>query len=504
MQKKYVGAIDQGTTSTRFILFNKSSNIVSSHQLEHKQFYPKPGYVEHDALEIWQNTKKVIFQTLQKSKINAGEIAAIGITNQRETTVLWNPETGIPYHKAVVWQDMRTDNICQKLSAKLGEDFFKKKTGLPLSTYFSGPKIKWLLGNDPESKKAAENGKLLFGTMDSWLIWNLTGGINGGKHITDVTNASRTMLMNLENLQWDEELLGIFEIPNKILPEIRPSSDSDLYGYSKVPEIFSQKIPICGDLGDQQAALFGQNCLKKGEAKNTYGTGCFLLMNTGLEIVYSTHGLLTTVACQIDKNPATYALEGSIAIAGSLVQWFRDNFGLITSSEKIEKLARSVEDNGGLYFVPAFSGLFAPHWNNSARGILVGLTHFINKGHMARAILEATAFQTKEVFDAMMKDSGLDLKHLKVDGGMTANNLLMQFQADILDVQVIRPVITETTALGAAYAAGLAVGFWKDTDILAANWKADNCWQPAMKSEHRKYEYSRWQKAIQRSLDWVE
>ena len=503
MQKKYVGAIDQGTTSTRFILFDKSNNIVISHQLEHKQFYPKPGYVEHDALKIWQNTQKVIFQTLQKGKIKASDIAAIGITNQRETTVLWNPETGIPYHKAIVWQDTRTDDICQKLSDKVGADFFKKKTGLPLATYFSGPKIKWLLDNDPKLKKAAEAGKLLFGTMDTWLIWNLTGGINSGKHITDVTNASRTMLMDLKKLEWDEELLGIFEIPNKILPEIRPSSDSDFYGLTKLPEILSEKIPICGDLGDQQAALFGQNCLKKGEAKNTYGTGCFLLMNTGTEIVHSTHGLLTTVACQIDKNSATYALEGSIAIAGSLVQWFRDNFGLITSSEKIEKLAGSVDDNGGLYFVPAFSGLFAPHWNSSARGVLVGLTHFINKGHMARAILEATAFQTKEVFDAMMKDSGLDLKHLKVDGGMTANDLLMQFQADILDVEVIRPIITETTALGAAYAAGLAVGFWKDTDGLAKHWKTDKCWQPEMKQEHREQEYSRWKKAVKRSMDWV-
>jgi glycerol kinase len=503
MQKKYVAAIDQGTTSTRFILFDKASNIVCSHQLEHKQFYPQPGYVEHDALEIWQNTKTVISQALQKGKIKASEIAAIGITNQRETTVLWNPETGIPYHKAIVWQDTRTDHICEHLSKEPGEDFFKKKTGLPLATYFSGPKIKWLLDSDPKLKVAAESGKLLFGTMDTWLIWNLTGGINSGKHITDVTNASRTMLMDLETLNWDDELLTALKIPVSILPEIRPSSDSNFYGFTELPEFFFERIPICGDLGDQQAALFGQNCLKKGEAKNTYGTGCFLLMNTGTEIVYSTHGLLTTVACQIDKQPAKYALEGSIALAGSLVQWFRDNFGLITSSDRIEELARSVDDNGGLYFVPAFSGLFAPHWNNSARGILVGLTHYINKGHMARSILEATAFQTKEVFDAMMKDSGLNLKHLKVDGGMTANELLMQFQADILDVEVIRPIITETTALGAAYAAGLAVGFWEDTHGLAEHWKADKCWQSEMKQEHREQEYSRWKKAVQRSMDWV-
>lgn len=503
MQKKYVGAIDQGTTSTRFILFDRASNIICSHQLEHKQFYPQPGYVEHDALEIWQNTRKVISQTLEKGSIKASEIAAIGITNQRETTILWNSETGIPYHKAIVWQDTRTDKICDRLHKKPGEDFFKRKTGLPLATYFSAPKIRWLLDNDPKLEEAANNRKLLFGTMDTWLIWNLTGGKNGGKHITDVTNASRTMLMNLETLCWDEELLQALKIPANILPEIRPSSDSEFYGFTEIPEIFSEKIPICGDLGDQQAALFGQNCLKKGDAKNTYGTGCFLLINTGTEIVHSTHGLLTTVACQIDKQPASYALEGSIAMAGSLVQWFRDNFGLITSSEKIEQLARSVDDNGGLYFVPAFSGLFAPHWNNEARGIVIGLTHYINKGHMARAILEATAFQTREVFDAMMKDSNLDLKCLKVDGGMTANELLMQFQADILNVEVIRPVITETTALGAAYAAGLAVGFWQDTDGLAAHWKADKCWKSRMKPEIRNREYSRWKKAVKRSLDWV-
>ena len=503
MQKKYVGAIDQGTTSTRFILFDHASNIICSHQMEHKQFYPKPGYVEHDALEIWDNTEKVIFKALQKGKIKAEEIAAIGITNQRETTVIWNPETGIPYYNAIVWQDTRTDQICNYLSNKHEEEFFKQKTGLPLSTYFSAPKIKWLLDNDPNLNKAVKTNKLLFGTMDTWLIWNLTGGVNGGKHITDVTNASRTMLMNLETLAWDEELLQAFEIPENILPEIRPSSDSEFYGFAEDYKIFPERIPICGDLGDQQAALFGQNCLRKGEAKNTYGTGCFLLMNTGTDIVHSTHGLLTTVACQIDKEPATYALEGSVAIAGSLVQWFRDNFGLITSSEKIEQLAKSVNDNGGLYFVPAFSGLFAPHWNSGARGILVGLTHYINKGHMARAILEATAFQTREVFDAMKKDSKLDLASLKVDGGMTSNELLMQFQADILDVEVIRPRITETTALGAAYAAGLAVGFWKNTDVLAKNWKADKSWESKIQHKHRQHEYSRWKQAVKRSLDWV-
>jgi glycerol kinase len=504
MQKRYVGAIDQGTTSTRFILFDHDSNIVCSHQLEHKQYYPRSGYVEHNALEIWQNTTKVISEALRKGNIKSTEIAAIGITNQRETTVLWNPKTGIPYHKAIVWQDTRTDKICQQLTNEIGDKLIKQKTGLPLATYFSAPKIKWLLENDIKLKKAALNGELLFGTIDTWLIWNLTGGKKGGKHITDVTNASRTMLMDLEKLEWDEELLRIFNIPKIILPEIRPSSDSEFYGFVELPEIFSERIPICGDLGDQQAALFGQNCLRKGEAKNTYGTGCFLLINTGNEVVHSTHGLLTTVACQIDNEPATYALEGSVAIAGSLVQWFRDNFGLITSSERIEELARSVDDNGGLFFVPAFSGLFAPYWNSGARGILVGLTHFINKGHMARAILEATAFQTKEVFDAMMKDSGFNLKHLKVDGGMTANELLMQFQADILDVEVIRPVITETTALGAAYAAGLAVGFWKDTKILADNWKANKTWKSKMRQETRSQEYFLWQKAVKKSLDWID
>lgn len=502
MTKKYVGAIDQGTTSTRFILFDHRSNAVASHQLEHKQYYPKPGWVEHDAEEIWENTKTAILQTLKKGKIDSAEIAAIGITNQRETVVVWNQETGKPYHKAIVWQDTRTNAICKTLSKKYGNDYFKQKTGLPVATYFSASKIKWLFDEFPELKKEAEAGKLLLGTMDSWIIWNLTGGVEGGKHITDVTNASRTQLMNLETLMWDDELLEIFEIPKKILPEICSSSDSNFYGKTD-KSIFSEEIPISGCLGDQQAALFGQNCLKKGEAKNTYGTGCFLLMNTGTELVQSKHGLLSTVACKIDDEPATYALEGSVAMAGSLVQWFRDNFGLITSSEKIEELANSVEDNGGLYFVPAFSGLFAPHWNSEARGILVGLTHYINKGHMARAILEATAFQTREVFEAMMKDSGLNLKSLKVDGGMTVNELLMQFQADILNVEVIRPVVAETTALGAAYSAGLAVGFWKSINDLGLNWKADKSWIADITHKKREEEFTFWQKAVQRSMDWI-
>ena len=503
MQKKYVGAIDQGTTSTRFILFDHTSKAIASHQLEHKQLYPKPGWVEHDPLEIWKNTKKVISITLEKSNINANEIAALGITNQRETTIIWNPKTGIPYYNAIVWQDTRTDTICTQLAAKYGEDFFRHKTGLPPVTYFSGPKIKWLLENIPGLKEAAKKGKLLFGTIDSWLIWNLTGGQKGGMHITDVTNASRTMLMNLETLDWDSELLKIMGIPESILPKIRPSSDSDTFGYTSDSGPFAGKIPVCGCLGDQQAALFGQNCTKKGEAKNTYGTGCFLLVNTGEEIVHSCHGLLTTVAYKIGKEPAKYALEGSVAMAGSLVQWFRDNFGLITDSAEIETLASGVKDNGGLYFVPAFSGLFAPHWNSNARGILIGLTHFINKKHIARAILEATAFQTREVFETMQKDSGLQLIKLKVDGGMTVNDLLMQFQSDILNVEVIRPIITETTALGAAYTAGLAVGFWKDINDLATNWQAGKTWTPSMNEETRQTEYSKWKEAVARSKDWL-
>ena len=503
MQKKYVGAIDQGTTSTRFILFDHTGKIIASHQLEHKQFYPKPGWVEHDPLEIWENTKKVISNTLTKASIKAGEIAALGITNQRETTVLWNPKTGIPYYNAIVWQDTRTDAICRELATKYGDDFFRHKTGLPPVTYFSAPKIKWLLDNVSGLKKAVQKGELLFGTIDSWLIWNLTGGQKGGIHITDVTNASRTMLMNLETLNWNPELLKIMGIPQNILPQIRPSSDSKIYGFTKEKGPFADKIPVCGCLGDQQAALFGQNCTSKGEAKNTYGTGCFLLVNTGQKIVRSHHGLLTTVACKIGKETAKYALEGSVAMAGSLVQWFRYNFGLITELAEIETLASGVKDNGGLYFVPAFSGLFAPHWNNNARGVMIGLTHYINKKHIARAILEATAFQTREVFEAMQKDSGLQLKKLKVDGGMTTNNLLMQFQSDILNVEIIRPIITETTALGAAYAAGLAVEFWKDLDDLAKNWQADNIWTPSMKEKTRQAEYSKWKKAVERCKDWL-
>lgn len=490
--KKFIGAIDQGTTSTRFILFDHESNVAASHQIEHKQIFPKAGWVEHDPLEIWENTKKVIKTTLQKVEISDDQIAAIGITNQRETTVIWNRKTGKPYHNAIVWQDTRTDKICMSLENK--NELFKEKTGLPIATYFSGPKIKWLLDNVKGLRKAAENGDAIFGNMDSWIIWNLTGG----KHITDVTNASRTMLMNLKTLDWDNELLEILNIPRKMLPEI--CSSSEIYGKTKTG--FENEIPISGILGDQQAALFGQTCFQKCNIKNTYGTGCFMLLNTGNEIVHSKNGLLTTVGYQIKDQKPVYALEGSVAIAGSLIQWIRDNFSLIKESHEIDDLAEMETDNGGVYFVPAFSGLFAPHWNSGARGTIIGLTHFVNKSHLARAVLEATAFQTRDVFEAMQKDSGLNIKELKVDGGMTASNLLMQFQADILNTSVILPNVAETTALGAAYVAGLAVGFWKDTNELQKNWNEKQTWNPKMTENKRNKLYDQWQKAVKRSLDW--
>ncbi|MEA2097354.1 MAG: glycerol kinase GlpK [Candidatus Cloacimonadota bacterium] len=492
--KKYIGAIDQGTTSTRFILFDHESNKIASHQIEHKQIFPKAGWVEHDPLKIWQNTKKVIKATLQEAKISEDQIVAIGITNQRETTVIWNKKTGKPYYNAIVWQDTRTDRICKSIENK--KEFFQQKTGLPIATYFSAPKIKWLLDNVKGLRKAAENGDAIFGNMDSWIVWNLSGG----KHITDVTNASRTMLMNLQTLNWDDELLKIFDIPRKMLPEI--CSSSEIYGKAKM--VFKKEIPISGILGDQQAALFGQTCFQKGDVKNTYGTGCFILLNTGNEICHSKNGLLTTVAYQIKDKKPIYALEGSVAIAGSLIQWIRDNFSLIAESSEINDLAEKVEDNGGVYFVPAFSGLFAPHWNSGARGTIIGLTHFVNKSHIARSVLEATAFQTRDVFEAMQKDSGLKINKLRVDGGMTASKLLMQFQADILNASVILPNIAETTALGAAYTAGLAVGFWKDTNELQKNWKEKKKWSSNMTEKRRKKLYDQWQKAVKRSLDWEE
>ena len=494
----FIASIDQGTTSTRCIIFDHEGRIISLDQKEHKQIFPKPGWVEHDGLEIWENTKTVCINALQKSGLQNNDIAAIGITNQRETILLWNRETGQPYFNAIVWQDTRTDAICSELEFNYGEKYFRTKVGLPLATYFSGPKIKWLLDNFPEIEKDAKEGKVLFGNMDTWLIWNLTGGVNGGLHVTDVTNASRTLLMNLKSLEWDQDILNILNIPRSILPEIKPSSM--VYGYSRT--VFDN-IPVSGDLGDQQAALFGQTCFEPGEAKNTYGTGCFMLLNTGQEPITSKSGLLTTLGYQIEGHAPIYCLEGSIAVAGALVQWLRDNLGLIDSSADIESLARSVPDNGGVYFVPAFSGLFAPYWRSDARGVIAGLTAYANKGHIARSILEATAYQTREVLEAMEQDSGVSLKSLKVDGGMVKNELLMQFQADILNVPVVRPIISETTALGAAYAAGLAVGFWKTTDELKLNWKKDKEWLPAMEEEDRSHQYKYWKKAISRTFDWT-
>ncbi|MBT4332892.1 MAG: glycerol kinase GlpK [Candidatus Cloacimonetes bacterium] len=490
---KYIGAIDQGTTSTRFILFDHESNKVASHQIEHKQIFPEAGWVEHDPLEIWRNTQKVIRDIINKAKISEDQIAAIGITNQRETTVIWSKNTGKPYYNAIVWQDTRTNKICRALENR--KDLFQQKTGLPIATYFSGPKIKWLLNNVKDLRKAAENGEAIFGNMDSWIVWNLTKG----KHITDVTNASRTMLMNLQTLDWDDELLTTLDIPRKMLPKI--CSSSEIYGKTKTA--FRNEIPISGILGDQQAALFGQTCFQKGDVKNTYGTGCFILLNTGNEICPSKNGLITTVGYQIKDQKPVYALEGSVAIAGSLIQWIRDNFSLIKESREINELAEKVPDNGGVYFVPAFSGLFAPYWNSEARGTIIGLTHFVNKSHIARSVLEATAFQTRDVFEAMQKDSGLDINELRVDGGMTASKLLMQFQADILNASVIVPVIAETTALGAAYAAGLAVGFWKNKKEMQNNWKEKKIWKPGMTEKDRSNFYSKWQKAVKRSLDWI-
>ena len=491
---KFIAAIDQGTTSTRCILFDHSGNIAGLDQKEHEQFYPKPGWVEHDALEIWERTQGVVRGALENSGVEVADIASIGVTNQRETTVVWERQTGRPIHNAIVWQDTRTDAICNELARDGGQDRFRARTGLPLATYFSGPKIKWILDNIPGTRQRAEKGELLFGTMDSWVLWNLTGA-----HVTDVTNASRTLLMDLTTLDWDDEILSILGIPRVMMPEIR--SSSEVYGNAKGG---LGGVPLAGDLGDQQAALFGQTCFNPGEAKNTYGTGCFMLMNTGDKPVISKNGLLTTLAYKIGNQPAIYALEGSIAIAGALVQWLRDNLGIIEKSSDVETLARAVEDNGGVYFVPAFSGLFAPYWRSDARGAILGMTRFTNKGHIARAVLEATAFQTREVLEAMEKDSGVSLSAVKVDGGMVFNELLMQFQADILGVPVIRPKVAETTALGAAYAAGLAVGFWKGYDELRVNWGKDKEWKPSMPVEKRDSLFSTWKKAVTRTLDWIE
>lgn len=498
---KLIAAIDQGTTSTRCIFFDHGGNVVSASQKEHQQIYPQPGWVEHDPLEIWERTQEVIQEAI--STISA-PVAAIGITNQRETTIVWNPRTGQPYYNAIVWQDTRTKDICDQLAADGGQDRFRPKTGLPLATYFSGPKIKWILDNVEGLREAAVRGESLFGNVDTWLIWWLTGGPVGGAHITDVTNAGRTMVMNLETLDWDDEILKILDIPKQMLPQIRPSSDPEIYGVTTMDGPFAAQIPVCGDLGDQHAALVGQTCFNPGEAKNTYGTGCFMLLNTGTEIVPSKSGLLTTMGYKFGDQPAVYALEGSIAITGALIQWLRDSLGIIEVSSDVESLAASVDDNGGIYFVPAFSGLFAPYWRADARGAIVGMTRYVNKGHFARAALEATAYQTREVLEAMQKDSGVKLTALKVDGGMVVNNLLMQFQADMLNVPVVRPKIAETTALGAAYAAGLAVGFWENLDDLRSNWQAEKYWHPIMEAQIRGKLYSSWKKAVTRTFDWIE
>ncbi len=494
----YIAAIDQGTTSTRCMLFNRRGEVVRVVQKEHQQIYPQPGWVEHDAIEIWERTQEVVREAIGGTDLSFS-VVGLGITNQRETTIVWNRHTGQPYYNAIVWQDTRTKGICDQLAEQGGQDRFRAKTGLPLATYFSGPKVKWLLDNVEGLRAAAKSGDAIFGTIDSWLIWNLTGA-----HVTDVTNASRTLLMNLETLEWDDELLGIFGIPKGMLPKIVPSSDPETWGATSPEGPFGASIPVCGDLGDQQAALVGQTCFSPGEAKNTYGTGCFMLLNTGIEIVPSKSGLLTTVGYKFGSQPAVYALEGSIAITGALVQWLRDNLGIIQSAPEIEELAKTVEDNGGIYFVPAFSGLFAPYWRSDARGAIVGMTRYVNKGHIARATLEASAYQTREVLDAMQQDSGVKLQSLKVDGGMVANQMLMQFQADILGVPVVRPVVAETTALGAAYAAGLAVGFWGNTDDLRANWQIAKSWQPGMESDQRAKLYTGWKKAVTRTFDWIE
>jgi glycerol kinase len=504
MAKKYSAAVDQGTTSTRFMIFDHAGQVVGVEQMEHEQIYPQAGWVEHDPMEIWERTKDVIKGGLKKAGVKAEEIAAVGVTNQRETTIVWDKNTGKPYYNAIVWQCTRTKDICDALEKDGGQDRFRAKVGLPLATYFSGPKIKWILDNVKGVREAAEKGDAIFGNIDTWEIWWMTGGPKGGAHVTDVSNASRTMLMNLETLDWDDEILKIMGIPRKMLPEVRPSSDPKIYGYTPEDGPFGAKIPVCGDLGDQQAALVGQTCFSPGEAKNTYGTGCFMLLNTGTEAVPSKSGLLTTLGYKFGDAPAVYCLEGSIAITGALIQWLRDNLNLIKKSPEIEDLAKTVEDNGGIYFVPAFSGLFAPYWKSDARGVIVGMTRYVNKGHFARAALEATAYQTREVLDAMNKDSGVQLKALKVDGGMVFNELLMQFQSDILGVPVVRPTVAETTALGAAYAAGLAVGFWKNTDELRANWGVDKTWEPKMDDGQRKALYKGWLKAVERTFNWVE
>jgi glycerol kinase len=496
----YLGALDQGTTSTRFMVFDHAGRIVSQAQEEHEQIYPSAGCVEHDPEEIWRRTQNVISRAMKHKVLASKDLAAIGITNQRETTILWNKQSGQAVCNAIVWQDTRVEGMVSEFSRQGGIDRFRAKTGLPLSTYFSALKIRWILENVRDARKQAEDGELLFGTVDTYLLWRLSGGVNGGLHITDVTNASRTQLMNLATLDWDAEMLSAFGIPRNILPRI--ASSSEVFGEAKVDGISGVKVAAM--LGDQQAALFGQTCFRPGDAKNTYGTGCFMLMNTGERAVASNFGLLTTVGYKLGASPANYALEGSVAITGALVQWMRDNLGLIHKSADVESLARTVKDNGGVYFVPAFSGLYAPYWRSDARGVIAGLTRFANKGHLARAVLESTAYQTREVLEAMEKDSEIQLFSLRTDGGMVENQLLMQFQSDILNIPVLRPVIKETTALGAAYAAGLAVGFYSNLEDLRQNWAVETTWEPRMDEDQRERLYRGWKKAVTRSFDWVD
>ncbi|MFV2198764.1 glycerol kinase GlpK [Nocardiopsis sp. LOL_012] len=494
MSQQYVAAIDQGTTSSRCILFDRDGRAAATGQREHRQIFPRPGWVEHDAAEIWTNVEAVVAQALDEAGAAPGQVAAVGITNQRETTLLWDRATGQPVHNAIVWQDTRTDSLVRALGGDTGQDRFRDRCGLPLATYFSGPKIRWLLDHVDGLRERAERGELLFGTMDTWLIWKLTG-----RHVTDVTNASRTMLMNIHTLEWDREVLDAMGVPAALLPEIR--SSSEVYGTASGP---LEGVPVAASLGDQHAALFGQTCFDPGDVKGTYGTGAFLVMNTGTEPVTSENGLLTTLGYKLGEERAVYALEGSIAVTGSLVQWLRDNLGLISTAPEVEELARTVDDNGGCYIVPAFSGLFAPHWRGDARGVIAGLTGYVNRGHIARAALEASAWQTREVVDAMNADAGNTLTTLKVDGGMTGDDLLMQILADVLDTGVVRPEVAETTCLGAAYAAGLAVGYWPDLETLRANWREDTAWTPKMAPQAREREYRNWRKAVRRTLDWVE
>jgi glycerol kinase len=495
----YIAALDQGTTSTRFMIFDRRGRVVSHAQKDHEQIYPRPGWVEHDPLEIWRRTLEVIEEATTARALRPSDISCIGITNQRETTVVWSRITGAPIYNAIVWQDTRTLDLVEHFSRNGGQDRLRERTGLPLTTYFSGLKIAWILDQVEGAREQAERGDLLFGNIDSYLLWNVTGGVDSGIHNTDVTNASRTQLMNIHTLEWDQEILNLFRIPRAMLPTIHSSSEH--YGDLKGTAL--NGVPICGILGDQQAALVGQTCFHPGQVKNTYGTGCFLLMNTG-ELKVSSHGLLTTVAYQFGQQKAVYALEGSVAITGALVQWVRDNLNLIERSEDIQLLAQTVPDNGGVYFVPAFSGLYAPYWKDTARGVIVGLTRFVNKGHIARAVLEASAFQTRELVEAMEADSGIPLDQLRTDGGMVMNDLLMQFQADILDRSVARPAMRETTALGAAYAAGLASGFYRDTEYLTENWAIDHVWKPQMEAATRDHLYRQWKKAVTRSFDWIE